>query len=276
MNGREENDSLHRLVSSNLTPSPDTFMQAFNESQEPIFPPELQLSDSYDQQYLVIKGSKITWYRPTTLTQLLELKEAFPFAKLVVGNTEVALEMKFKQCDYPVIIHPTMIQEMIAVEKNSSSIVFGGAVTLSTFQRILKNEVDEKPKEETRLFAALDQMLHWFAGKQIRNVAAIAGNVMTGSPISDLNPLFMASGCILTLQSNSGGIRQVVMDHTFFTGYRRNIVLPNEVLLNISIPRTNANEFVYAYKQSRRREDDIAIVNVIIKLILKISLFCQF
>ena len=262
MNGREENDSLHRLVSSSLTPSADTFAQAFNENQEPIFPPELQLSDSYDQQYLVIKGSKITWYRPTTLKQLLELKEAFQYAKLVVGNTEVALEMKFKQCDYPVIIHPTVIQEMVAVEKNASAIVFGGAVTLSTFQKILKNEIEQKPKEETRVFAALDQMLHWFAGKQIRNVAAIAGNVMTGSPISDLNPLFMAAGCILTLQSNSGGIRQVVMDHTFFTGYRRNIVLPNEIFLNISIPRTNANEFVYAYKQSRRREDDIAIVNV--------------
>lgn len=274
MNGREENDSLHRLVSSSLTPSADTFAQAFNENQEPIFPPELQLSDSYDQQYLVIKGSKITWYRPTTLKQLLELKEAFQYAKLVVGNTEVALEMKFKQCDYPVIIHPTVIQEMVAVEKNASAIVFGGAVTLSTFQKILKNEIEQKPKEETRVFAALDQMLHWFAGKQIRNVAAIAGNVMTGSPISDLNPLFMAAGCILTLQSNSGGIRQVVMDHTFFTGYRRNIVLPNEIFLNISIPRTNANEFVYAYKQSRRREDDIAIVNAAFRVVFQPNSSC--
>ena len=32
-------------------------------------------------------------------------------------------------------------------------------------------------------------MLHWFAGKQIRNAAAVGGNIMTGSPISDLNPV---------------------------------------------------------------------------------------
>ena len=162
---------------------------------------------------------------------------------------------------------------MTAVEKRVSSIVFGGAVTLSIFQTILKKEIEQKPEEETRVFAALDQMLHWFAGKQIRNVAAIAGNIITGSPISDLNPLFMASGCVLTLLSKSGGARQVIMDHTFFTGYRRNIVLPNEILLNISVPRTNADEFVHAYKQSRRREDDIAIVNVIIEFIGSLSNF---
>ncbi|MPD01424.1 Xanthine dehydrogenase/oxidase [Portunus trituberculatus] len=73
-------------------------------------------------------------------------------------------------------------------------------------------------------------MLRWFAGKQIRNAAAIGGNVMTASPISDLNPLLMAAGAILTLRSKNGGERQVTLDHTFFTGYRRTIVLPQEVI----------------------------------------------
>ena len=261
-NGQRHDDGgILRLVSSTTTPI--TFEQTFTESQEPIFPPELQLSDAYDKQYLEIRGSKITWYRPTNLMQLLELKEQFPHAKVVVGNTEVALEMKFKQCDYPIIIHPTMVKEITSVVKDGeSSLVVGGAVTLSTFQAILKTEIDQHCEKETRMFAALDEMLHWFAGKQIRNVAAIAGNIMTGSPISDLNPLFMVAGCILTLASKSGGIRRVAMDHKFFTGYRRNIVLPNEILLNITMPRTREDEYIYGYKQSRRREDDIAIVNV--------------
>ncbi len=34
-------------------------------------------------------------------------------------------------------------------------------------------------------------MLRWFAGKQIRNAAAVGGNIMTGSPISDLNPVII-------------------------------------------------------------------------------------
>ncbi len=38
----------------------------------------------------------------------------------------------------------------------------------------------------------------WFAGNQIRNVSAVGGNIVTGSPISDLNPIWMASGASFT------------------------------------------------------------------------------
>lgn len=36
-----------------------------------------------------LPGPKLTWHRPTSLDELLELKAAHPAAKLVVGNTEV-------------------------------------------------------------------------------------------------------------------------------------------------------------------------------------------
>ena len=34
---------------------------------------------------------------------------------------------------------------------------------------------------------------------------AVGGNIVTGSPISDLNPLFMAAGCTLELESKTEG-----------------------------------------------------------------------
>ncbi|KAF2885328.1 hypothetical protein ILUMI_20860 [Ignelater luminosus] len=48
---------------------------------------------------------------------------------------------------------------------------------------------------------------------------------------------------------------------TFFTGYRQNIVNKDEVLISITIPFTKENQYFYAYKQARRRDDDTAIVN---------------
>ena len=57
------------------------------------------------------------------------------------------------------------------------------------------------------------------AGKQIRNVAAVGGNIMTGSPISDLNPIFLAAGCRLRIGSVAGD-REISFDENFFTGYR--------------------------------------------------------
>lgn len=48
----------------------------------------------------------------------------------------------------------------------------------------------------------------------------------------------------------------------FFTGYRRNIIEPDEVLISIFVPVTTENQHFLAYKQAKRRDDDIAIVNL--------------
>ena len=119
-----------------------------------------------------------------------------------------------------------------------------------------------------RVFRQIKEMLRWFAGKQIRNVAAIGGNIMTGSPISDLNPIFLASGCKLQI-GFVGGRNEIPFDENFFTGYRRNVVKPHELLLSIKIPFTKQNQYFMAYKQSKRRDDDIAIVNSAFNLTLR-------
>lgn len=38
---------------------------------------------------MIFRGRKGTWYRPTTLMELVELKSKYPDARLVVGNTEI-------------------------------------------------------------------------------------------------------------------------------------------------------------------------------------------
>lgn len=60
---------------------------------------------------------------------------------------------------------------------------------------------------------------------------------MTGSPISDLNPIFMAANIDLHVQ-NTESSRVIPMNHTFFTGYRRNVIQPDEVLTAIVVPYT--------------------------------------
>lgn len=56
--------------------------------------------------------------------------------------------------------------------------------------------------------AVLDQ-LRWFAGTQIRNVGAMGSNVANASPISDLNPVLMASGATITLVNTANETRTV-------------------------------------------------------------------
>ncbi|XP_041780050.1 xanthine dehydrogenase-like [Anopheles merus] len=233
----------------------------YDPSQEPIFPPELKLSDKLDSESLVFRTSRTAWYRPTTLNDLLALKKAHPETKIVVGNTEVGVEVKFKHFEYPVLANPTQIKELTTIERQASGLKIGSAVTLMEMEIALRKEIETGPETETRLYQAIVDMLHWFAGKQIRNVASVGGNIMTGSPISDLNPIFTAAAIELEVASLDGGFRKVRMGDGFFTGYRKNVIQPHEALVSLFIPRTTKDQYFIAHKQAKRRDDDIAIVN---------------
>lgn len=166
----------------------------YDPSQEPIFPPELAVSDKLDSHPLVFEGTSTQWFRPTCLDEILAIKCTHPNAKIIVGNTEVGVEVKFKHCHYPVLVLPTQVHEMTAIQVTPKGVRVGAAVTLMDMQEVLQSQIDTLPIEETRLFKAIVDMLHYFAGKQIRNVASIGGNIMTGSPISDMIPIFTAAG----------------------------------------------------------------------------------
>ncbi|CAH1102357.1 unnamed protein product [Psylliodes chrysocephalus] len=232
----------------------------YDATQEPIFPPELKLTDKYDNQNLIFESKNITWYRPTSLNDLLDLKHKYPEAKIVVGNTEVGVETKFKQMIYPVIIQPVQIPELTMIEETTKGVRVGASATLVDIEDYLKKQIRDKPNYQTKIFKAIVKMMNWFAGKQIRSVGALGSNVMTGSPISDMIPILMAAKATLELSSKTGK-RIVPLDNNFFVGYRKSIVKPEEILLAIHIPFSQHFQYFVAYKQARRREDDIAIVN---------------
>jgi len=110
--------------------------------------------------------------------------------------------------------------------------------------------------------------MQWFAGEQIRNVATLAGNIVTASPISDLNPIFVACGAVLHLASAAGGAREVPLSE-FFLGYRKTAIRPTEVVVAVYVPHTRALEYTMAFKQARRKDDDIAVANACMRVLLE-------
>ncbi|KAK5621327.1 hypothetical protein CRENBAI_009936 [Crenichthys baileyi] len=242
--------------------------EPYDPTQEVIFPPELMNLSKCQRssRSLCFIGERTTWLQPESLEEFLLLKWKHPDARVVVGNTEVGIEVKFKNMVYPVILAPGLITELNAVMHTEDGIVFGAACTLSHMGAVLKEAVQSLPPHQTEVFQAVLEQLRWFAGQQIRNVAAVGGNIMTASPISDLNPVFMAAGCKLTLMDKDGS-REVQMDDSFFTGYRKTAAQPQEILLSIHIPYSKKNQFISAFKQSPRREDDISIVTAAMSVI---------
>ncbi len=157
--------------------------QVYRPDQEPIFPPELQLSSTLDEQRLVFTSKSMTWYRPTCIEELLDIKTRNPHAKIVVGNTELGIETKFKNCQYPVMIATSSIKELNAISETNDGVKFGASVTLSRVEDACKQLRVKHDALRVQVFSAILDMLHWFAGKQIRNVAALGGNIMTGESL---------------------------------------------------------------------------------------------
>lgn len=73
----------------------------------------------------------------------------------------------------------------------------------------------------------------------------------------------------IEVASLNRGTRRLRMDKNFFVGYRKNIMLPDEILVSITVPKTISNQYFIAYKQAKRRDDDIAIVNLALDVTFK-------
>ena len=244
--------------SSSFQPS---IFQPYDPSQEPIFPPELKLNhDQYFTTELKFQSESMLWFRPTNISRLLEMKSKYPEAKIPIGFTELAIDINFKGLKAPIMIYPTAIKELKEVVITEDSIILGAALTQSCLEEKFAELIAKMDKSRTKILVQMMEMYKWFAGKQIKNVSSIGGNIITGSPISDLNPILMVVGTKLKL-SSCKGTRIVPLDDQFYANYRTTILRDDEILVSMEIPFTKASQYVYAYKQSRRRNDDVSIVN---------------
>lgn len=226
--------------------------------KELIFPPELLLRKSTCLNLSGFGGLK--WYRPLRLQHVLELKAKYRDAKLLVGNTEVGIEMRLKRMQYQVLISIMHVPELNVLSVKDDGIEIGSAVRLSELLNVFRKVVKERDAHETSSCKAFIEQLKWFAGTQIKNVASVGGNICTASPISDLNPLWMAAGAKFRIIDCKGNIRMTLAEN-FFLGYRKVDMASDEILLSVFLPWTRPFEYVKEFKQAHRRDDDIAIVN---------------
>ncbi len=86
-------------------------------------------------------------------------------------------------------IYPANIVELKQGHFSDSLLTIGSCMTLTKLKDFLHNA--QVADYASRGLQAILENLQWFAGSQIRNVASISGNIITASPISDLNPVLM-------------------------------------------------------------------------------------
>jgi xanthine dehydrogenase small subunit len=194
-----------------------------------------------------------TYMAPATLAELLRLRAAHPRAQLVAGCTDAGLWVTKLHMRFPQVLDVTRVQELRRVETRPDALRIGAAVTLTDAYAAL---VADRP--QLKAFASR------FAGLPVRNSGTLGGNIANGSPIGDSMPLLIALGARVVLASAAGD-RELPLED-FYTGYRKNVLAPDEVVAAVTVPRPRAGEFMRAYKISKRFDDDISAVCLAVRL----------
>ncbi|MFC5498505.1 xanthine dehydrogenase small subunit [Caenimonas terrae] len=201
-------------------------------------------------------SARTAYLLPKSLQQLLALRASHPQAQIVAGCTDVGLWGTKLHMTFDSVLDVTQVRELKRVEHYDRHIAIGAAATLTDAFDAL---VQERPQLKT--FAQR------FAGLPVRNSGTLGGNVANGSPIGDSMPLLIALGANVVLMS-ARGHRELPLEQ-FYSGYRKTVLAPDEVVAWIKVPRPQAGEFLRAYKISKRFDDDISAVCLVVNMRLE-------
>ena len=241
-----------------------------------------------------------TYLRPTTLAALLQHRASFPKAQVVAGCTDVGLWVTKMHKRFDRVLDVTAARELQRVETYPHHIAIGAAVSLTDAFAAL---VTERPQLKT--------FSQRFAGLPVRNSGTLGGNVANGSPIGDSMPLLIALGASVVLmrwkKNTTGGdiAHRELRLEDLYTGYRTNVMRPDELLCWIKVPRPKGHapsaapgrpkpasapsggsepnevgsgggeQFMKVYKISKRFDDDISAVCLAIQMTVKAGVVQQ-
>ncbi|KAL9024182.1 MAG: hypothetical protein Q9196_006704, partial [Gyalolechia fulgens] len=243
--------------------TPPGFIE-YDPDTQLIFPPALM---KHEYRPLAFGNKRKRWFRPVTMKQLLQIKSVYPSAKVIGGSTETQIEIKFKAMQYSASVYVGDIAELRQYSFKEDCVEIGGNVVLTDLEDICLAALERYGPVKGQPFKAIHKQIRYFAGRQIRNVGTPAGNLATASPISDLNPVFVATNTVLVAKSLEKEIEIPMTE--FFKGYRTTALPPDAIIASLRVPVfREKGEYLRAYKQAKRKDDDIAIVNAALRLTL--------
>jgi len=192
-------------------------------------------------------------FQPATLQEASRLlKEKGTGGRFLAGGTDLVIAMKEKGLLPKYIVDLKRLPDLGGIRENSDgSISLGALTTLHEIETsaLIKNK-----------YPFLAQSAAEVGSIQIRNRATIGGNMANASPSADTSPALIALDAIVTIASGSGQ-RQIAAED-FFKGPGQNAMNPDEILTEVTIPKTGANLVGEYIKFSPREMMDLAYVGV--------------
>jgi carbon-monoxide dehydrogenase medium subunit len=182
---------------------------------------------------------------------------AAPFSKYgerarpMAGGTDLLDQVRTDQLRPDVIVDLKKIPELNILELSDSGLELGAAVTCSDIY---------KDARIATSFAALTDSCQLIGGIQIQNRASVGGNLCNSGPAGDSIPSLIALSAVCVV-TGPGGTRNIPVED-FCTGPGKNVLRPEEILVQLRIPPSPSRSGSHYRRFTPRNEMDIAVCGV--------------
>ena len=161
--------------------------------------------------------------QPLSWVDALQEKAERPELLPIAGGTDVMVELNFDRRRPAGLLDLTRIPELASWSVEDGVVRLGAGVT---YTQVMADLAD--------LLPGLAAASRTVGSPQIRNRGTVAGNLASASPAGDAHPPLLACGATVVLESVRG--RRDVPVAEFFTGVKRSVLEPDELIRAVHVP----------------------------------------
>ncbi len=189
---------------------------------------------------------------PESLDDCLRLlAQRGPETKLLAGGTDLLPQMKNSVVMPKRVIDLSGVARVKILECDAKGLRIGAAVPA--------RQIEQDPRVREG-YAAVAESAALLGSVQVRNLATVGGNICNAAPSADMAPPLVALEAQAVIAGPKGERRVPLSD--FFTGVRKTVVGPDELLVEIFVPAPGPHSGGCYIRHTPRRELDIAVVGV--------------
>lgn len=204
--------------------------------------------------------------RPTRYVAPASLDEAIallaehgPAARVVAGGTDLLLEIaRGARVGVDLLVDLTRIEGLDTIELEQHDPRDGAQDVVHLGPLVTHNQAVSSP-DIVRHALPLAQACLEVGAPALRNRATVVGNLVTASPANDTISALWALNAVLVLRSAVGTRRVKLRD--FYTGIRRTVLEPGELVVRIEVPALGDARGIFV-KLGQRRAQAISVVHL--------------
>ena len=189
-----------------------------------------------------------TAYSPATLSEAYaRLAERGSKVKVIAGGTDLMVLMNARLLDAADFLDIWQVDELRGITDEGDQLRIGA---LATYTQLINSPL------VSRHAPSLVAASRTIGAIQIQNRGTIGGNVVNASPAGDSLPVLAAFDAGIEIGS-ARGVR-VVAFNQFYTGYRRTVLEPDELVIAVRLSKLKEGERDFFWKVGTRRAQAIS------------------